>query len=392
MSDKSHDELNDELNDEPAKPDFDREQFLAWRNPRTGIANPERMTNPVWKWFHQNKLNAYQANQYFDGPDSMSAGPVWTTDRFGQTSTKLSDGRNVLIGGEHEDFYDPDFYIYNDVIVESTDGELEIYGYDREKFPPTDFHTATRVGDQIILIGNTGYPESRAFGTTQVLTLDLKTLKISQETAGGDCPGWISRHSAKLSEDRQSIIVTGGHLFLDEDSPMLENFDSWRLDIQSWNWERLTDVKWQQWHLARDDGEPNNLWNIRSSLDRQGMGLSDETILEQFPPEARELMAEALSVDESIDPTQLDQLYSPPIDHKTIERELLDEEDDNCDQYNSYRIEINGVVIRFTENMYQVEMVVEGELPDQIVSQVMEDTCNKLEQIEKAKFVAQRFD
>ena len=45
-------------------------------------------------------------------------GPVWCFSRFGTSLTELPDGRFVQIGGEHEDFYDPDFCIYNDVTVQ----------------------------------------------------------------------------------------------------------------------------------------------------------------------------------------------------------------------------------------------------------------------------------
>lgn len=396
------DESLDELNDEPTKPDFNIEQFLVWRNPRNGTANPERMTNPVWKWIQVNRLNGYAANQHFNGPDSMGAGPAWSADRFGQTSTRLDDGRKILIAGEHEDYYDPDFYIYNDLIVESPDGEFEFYGYDRDQFPPTDFHTATLVGDQIILIGNTGYPDSRVFESTQVLVLDLKTLEIAQKTTGGECPGWISRHVAKLSDDQQSITVTGGQVFPNEESPLLENFDTWRLDLRTWNWERLSQVNWQQWIIAREDGESNELWNIRSSLDRKAMGLSDDDILEHFPPEVRELMAEAITVDDSIDPKLLEALYSPPIQHKKVLREdTFENNDDDSDgdeiendddfDYNTYRIDVNGVMIRFTEEMSEVKMVVEGDLPEELIKQVVEDVCQKLGQIDNAKYQAKLY-
>jgi hypothetical protein len=44
-------------------------------------------------------------------------GPVWCSDRIFGTETTLSDGQVVQIGGEYEDEYDPDFVVYNDVIV-----------------------------------------------------------------------------------------------------------------------------------------------------------------------------------------------------------------------------------------------------------------------------------
>ncbi|MDR0520990.1 MAG: hypothetical protein LBH00_03945 [Planctomycetaceae bacterium] len=139
---------------ELVKPDnITREEFLQWRSPRQGKTNPQRMTNAVWEYLVKNRLDAYTANALFDGPSSLDAGPCWCFDRFGQSETLLPDGTTLFIGGEHEDFYDPDFYIYNDVILIDKNGGIEILGYPADIFPPTDFHSATLAGN-VIFIGS----------------------------------------------------------------------------------------------------------------------------------------------------------------------------------------------------------------------------------------------
>lgn len=149
-----------------------RELFLEWRSPRLGNANPSVLTNPVWEWLIRTRMNAYQATETFGGPSALEAGPGWCFERFGQTTTMLADGREVMIAGEHEDSYDPDFFIYNDVVVREPDGKITIYGYSKEVFPPTDFHTATLVQGAIVLIGSLGYMEERlGRKETQVLQL-----------------------------------------------------------------------------------------------------------------------------------------------------------------------------------------------------------------------------
>ena len=95
-------------------------------------------------------MTGYVANKHFGGPSSLDAGPVWCAQRFGQTVTLLPDGRAVQIAGEHEDHYDPDFTIYNDVFVHEPDGTIRIFGYPEAVFPPTDFHTATLVEPSLI--------------------------------------------------------------------------------------------------------------------------------------------------------------------------------------------------------------------------------------------------
>ncbi len=101
----------------------------------------------------------YRARDLFNIPLNREEGPIWTFDRMGRTCDELVDGRMVCIGGEHEDFYDPDFRIYNDVVVFNADATIDIYGYPKEIFPPTDFQTATVTGTIITY-------KNRIFGET----------------------------------------------------------------------------------------------------------------------------------------------------------------------------------------------------------------------------------
>jgi hypothetical protein len=134
--------------------------------------------------------------------------PTWCPERFGQSLTFLPDGRIVQVAGEHEDSYGPDFCIYNDVFVHHPDGRIEIYGYPRETFAPTDFHTATLVGNQVFLIGSLGYQSERKRGHTPVYALCTDDMRIQRIDTTGQGPGWISRHRAQLLGD--SIVVWGG--------------------------------------------------------------------------------------------------------------------------------------------------------------------------------------
>ena len=181
------------------------ELFAEHRVARRGTANPERMTNPVWTWLaRRSELNPYLANKHFGTEYTGDRYPGWSNSRFGQTVTPLPDGRVLAVAGEHEDYYDPDFFIYNDVIVTGADGTLEVFGYTTDAFPPTDFHSATIVDDNLYLIGNVGYQEDRS-GVTQVLRLDVRSLVVERLTPTGDSPGWLSGHSATLDADGRSV-------------------------------------------------------------------------------------------------------------------------------------------------------------------------------------------
>jgi hypothetical protein len=158
-------------------------------------------------------------------------------DDFGRTTNILDDGRIIEIGGEHEDSYDSDFCIYNDVTVFHPSGEIETYLYPENVFPPTDFHSATVVGGLIVIIGRLGYWGTRMPGTTPVHTLDLKSLRIDRVETSGDCPGWISAHRAQL-DGESTIVVEEGQLENDSGS-LYENTGRYRLSLVSWVWERV---------------------------------------------------------------------------------------------------------------------------------------------------------
>jgi hypothetical protein len=124
--------------------------------------------------------------------------------------TFLPDGRIVQIGGEHEDNYDDDFCIYNDVFVHEPDGTIRIFGYPDSEFPCTDFHTATLVGQDIWVVGSLGYVSTRRYGETPVFAIDTQSFRARKVTTSGRVPGWIQRHRAVISGDE--ICVSGGFI------------------------------------------------------------------------------------------------------------------------------------------------------------------------------------
>jgi hypothetical protein len=245
-----------------------RELFEQQRHPRFGKSNPERMHVAFWEWMirgdktlpvdragklaeiglvmRDGKLKSaygpYRARDLFRIPMSREDGPIWTFDRMGATKNQLPDGRLVFIGGEHEDFYDPDFCIYNDVIVFRPDQEIEIYGYPKEIFPPTDFHTATLVGGRIVIVGGLGYKNERVFGYTPTYDLDLSKLQISKLETKGEMPGWIFGHQADLNATGNAITIRAGETIQELNGKQLysKNFEEFSLDLSLGVWRRLT--------------------------------------------------------------------------------------------------------------------------------------------------------
>lgn len=346
------------------------ELFLEWRSPRRGDGNPSILTNPVWEWLVRTRMDAYQATQLLGGPSALTSGPGWCFDRFGQTTTVLADGREVLIAGEHEDSYDPDFYIYNDVVVRAADGGITIFGYSDDVFPPTDFHTATLLPGSIVLIGSLGYQEDRQNEKeTQVLQLMLDDFAIHKINSCGASPGWIHRHSAVLSSDGQSITVSGGMIDpCSAERSLKENVDDWVLDLRTWNWTRSTHRDWHQWTFRRTDRKHNHLFDLRSAVWMRDMNWKEELAKEMQRLEADigqtpdlDLMPTIYHSDDSV--TQLPQ---------------------DKDHYNDFRVLVDGIIVRFTEEMHVVRAVAEGRLSQERLQALQEGVRTHLSALEGA--------
>ncbi|HVJ80110.1 MAG TPA: ankyrin repeat domain-containing protein [Planctomycetia bacterium] len=207
--------------------------------PAFGASNPEMMDRPLWEAMIRSGVTAYAARRYFEKSCGELPAPGWCAHRFGQSLTMLPDGRAIQIGGEHEDFYDPDFFIYNDVIVHPPDGAITIFGYPESVFPPTDFHTATLVGDFIYVIGRLGYCSARHPGRTPVYRLDLSTMKFACLTTTGDPPGWIFKHRADFVAPN-SLRIRGGSILPTSDADPAENRNhaAFILELDSFVWRR----------------------------------------------------------------------------------------------------------------------------------------------------------
>ena len=361
--------LNSNEDKFPVDPKVTRSLFIEWRSPRFGYSNPQSMNNPVWEWLIKSKVSAYQANKRLNqGRDSN--GPGWCFSRFGQSSSELPDGRVVLIAGEHEDYYDSDFYIYNDVVVQHPDGRIEILGYPRDVFPPTDSHSATVVGDQIVLIGNIGYPDQRRSGVTQVMILNLKTFAMSRQETSGTPPGWISRHTATLAEDGSSIQIERGNVCSgDKGRKWEENIDDWRLRLDDWSWERLTDRQWPRWEVCRNDKEPLHLFAYQTET----WSKQSPALLGALQPSDGESLEKQIGKKPDLDAFAT--LFKPPLQHEEVPAT-----DEN--KYGTHRIRIDGTIVRYVEESNCIQLTIEGEVPQSSLEVLSRDLQEKLSRME----------
>lgn len=220
--------------------DCSRREYHDGKKRRFGNSNPQRMDFAFWRAMIRAGCSAYQARAESHDTDALDD-PVWCFSRFGCSFTELPDGRFVQIGGEHEDYYDPDFCIYNDVIVHTAPGEFSIYGYPDGVFRPTDFHTATYVDGDLYVVGCLGYHGKREFGVTPVYRLSCTDWSIELVETTGDNPGWIFKHSSRLTEP-YALRVSGGKIAFENDGEEVHDDlkEDYLLNLHTMTWQRIT--------------------------------------------------------------------------------------------------------------------------------------------------------
>lgn len=338
-----------------------KDLFDQQRRPRFGNANPERMQLAFWEWMirgedtsaspdddnsfadigqmmRDGKLKSvygpYRARDLFHIPPNRDDGPIWTFDRMGRSTTELPDGRLIHVGGEHEDFYDPDFCIYNDVVVfgppgaSESDESIEIYGYPKEIFPPTDFHTATLDAHRIVIVGCLGYKSARRPGFTPVYALDTADYAISPLPTTGEMPGWISKHLASV--DTPGVItVRGGEIANAGNGKhhFRRNVEDYALNLASGLWTRLTNRNWLQFSIRLKGGQH-------------------------------------LPLDGRPKPASLVPRNATPMP---------------CEQYRGARFAFQGVPVSLAVHLWSIDIICEGDLPERQAFEMAEEIRLKTE-------------
>lgn len=288
---------------------------------------------------------------------------LWGMQRMGQSQTVLEDGRTILIGGEYEDYYDPHFCIYNDVIVIHPNGNIDVFGYPLSVFPCTDFHSATLVGDEIWLIGSMGYQAEREFSQTQVYKLNIHSYKISKvETVNS--MGWINSHQAVYRDGQ--IIVSGGRIIEQGVMPMYENKDDWALNLKTLIWTNLTNKPWHCFFVSRSDSHFLNLDEYKALAHSFLLNKTD------YEQKYQDL---ASSIGIYPDLVLYDSLFIPPIAHSL---------DDGHLKYNEQAVIIDEVRVRYVDEGQSIQVYIEGDLPEKSIQLIKSNLKHKLEKLENA--------
>lgn len=321
--------------------------------------NPTNLTNPYWQWLVKNNVCAYDLIKFVP---TESSKPLWGMGRMGQSSTLLPDGRAVLIGGEFEDSYDNMFLIYNDIIVKHPNGDIEIFGYPKAIFPPTDFHTATLVGDKIYIIGGMGYYDQRHYGSTPIFALDIHSYAIERIESRNQI-GWISDHQAVAKSGQ--IIVKGGNVMDDAKSPIRENIDTWAFNPKTLIWQNVTKNKWQGFYVQRKDNDWLHLFEY-----------SNLAFYEQITSDNYHVQFDELTQILGCKPnlTVYHSLFSPPIAHEI---------EDSLDESGRFVIiRIDGIKVRYIDDGMCIQVYIEGILSDEKLAMLQDNLRHKLSKLE----------
>jgi ankyrin repeat protein len=214
-----------------------KEEYQSQKSRVFGKTNPELCNQAFWYDMVRCNAGAWKARRHFNDTTYSRGQPIWCYERYGRSITPLDNGEFIEIAGEHEDSYDPDFCIYNDVFHHKGNGIFSIYQYPENVFPPTDFHTATLVGKFIYVIGNLGYVKDRMPGFTPMYRLNIETFVIEPVETTGNNPGWIYEHSAKLLEP-DIVQVQGGYVACHEGDKETRKINKliFELDLRSLVW------------------------------------------------------------------------------------------------------------------------------------------------------------
>ena len=149
---------------------------------------------------------------------------------------------------------------------------------------------------------------------------------------------------------------------------MKENTDDWVLDLRTWTWTRSTDRNWPQLTFRRTDRKHNHLFNLRSAIWTRDMKWKEEL--------AKAMQRLEASIGRTPDLDLIPALY-PPDDSVT---QLPQDED----RYNEFRVVVDGIIVRFTEESHIVRAVVEGTLSPERLQAFQEGVRTRLFTLEGA--------
>jgi hypothetical protein len=175
-------------------------------------------------------------------------------------------------------------------------------------------------------------------GVTPVYSVDTTTFGITEVASSGTQPGWVFRHFADLSGE-SAINVRGGQLVEVENGKQRfkRNIEKFSLDTASGVWTQTSSRNWPQWSIGQED---------------RGLFVLDHRVrIRDLIPQG----AEGIAV----------------TDESHCEATFL----------------VRGVPVRVIAGVRWIEVVIEGELPEELRCEVLEVFRRRVEALCKKKCV-----
>ncbi|MFC4996057.1 hypothetical protein [Rubritalea tangerina] len=227
-----------------------------------GVQAAQDMTNPFWSTVCRRSLMPIKPM-----PPSMSEffrlQAMLSYERFGMSETKLEDGRTILIAGEHEDYYDPDFFIYNDVIVKDANERFKSSAIPKTSFQPLTFTVPLSSATVSTSLAPWLHRQAQE-KDTPVYYLDLKDYTIHQVNSGQALAGSSSMKRSTNSRPTPSPSIVGKRWI--DSGDIIDNFSKWQLKLDTKQWTLVEERPWSQFRFSRKDGESNLLFDVRLDM------------------------------------------------------------------------------------------------------------------------------
>lgn len=361
--------------------------YRIFKYSKCATENPTNQTNAFYQWVVRYNLSASQVQCILIDCDDtvypVKPPSLWSQSRVGQSRTQLTDGRVVLIGGEHN--CPLNYLIYSDVCIIDLNDDIEVYNYPLNTFRCPEQHSATLVvasalkgtdaksaDEQIIIIGSQS-------DHTSVYRLDTQNFKIEQLVTRNSM-GWIQGHNATFKNHQ--IIISGGEVHIEDTLLFVDNIDSWALNLKTLIWKNLTNNHrhWQHFYVIRQDYDSIHLQDYHAldcylKMDEKEVAADQAALLKNH-----------CNIIPDIDSYR--QLFCPPIDHEIVmdsdatEDVVVYSEDIIFDDYENHLIYINGIKIKYEAKLFHIEVIIEGKLSADKLELLQQNLRHKLSKIE----------
>ncbi|WP_213067261.1 hypothetical protein, partial [Acinetobacter sp. CFCC 10889] len=245
------------------------------------INEKQRWTEEIFIWLIQCEvLWSYEILEYFNKQDihiHINQLP-WTPAHLrlqNYAHIYNTRGKSILrmyIGGNTaaadaawyttEDYYFPDFDIYNDVTIKYLDGTCELWNYPEEQFPPVYAHSTIydKNTHKTYITGGLGSGDRQRQNVTEIYVLDLETKDIQKIEALGESPPCLHDHNTKIW-NHDLIEIKGGYIL--HKGIAIKNMYVWYFNLKTQTWLKQESEQYQQWVITPEIGRYLSFYDYR---------------------------------------------------------------------------------------------------------------------------------